>query len=204
MNRFRSSVTAYALGDEHRATLLATAVATVARGLGDGARVLAEAPDDPALAQAAATFVTLERGEALLGCIGTLDTREALVTNVARNAWNAAFADPRLPAVTPVDFTLMTVTVSILSPLSPVKARSWRDLQRVVRPGVDGLLVEAGGHRATLLPSVWEKLPERDRFLDVLWHKAGLRPRDWLPGTTVRRYTTEELHDPGPRPGVPG
>jgi AMMECR1 domain-containing protein len=73
-----------------------------------------------------------------------------------------------------------------------------------VRPGLDGLLVEAGAYRATLLPSVWEKVPEPDRFLDVLWHKAGLRPRDWMPGTKVRRYTTEELADAGPRPPVRG
>ena len=143
--------------------------------------------------------MSLERGEALLGCIGTLEANEALVTNVARNAWNAAFADPRLPSVAAADFEVMTVKISILSPLTPVRARSWREVLRAVRPDVDGLLVEAGAHRATLLPSVWERLSDPEQFLDVLWHKAGLRPRDWLPGTRVRRYTTEELVDPGPR-----
>lgn len=206
MNRFRSaSVTAFPLGDDHRAALLTVATGTVRTALVDGRRVLPDVDGagdlagDPALTQAAATFVTLERGEALLGCIGTLEATEPLVTNVARNAWNAAFADPRLPAVTLDDYEVMTVKVSVLSPLTPVKARSWRDVQRHVRPGLDGLLVEAPGHRATLLPSVWEKLPTREQFLDVLWHKAGLRPRDWLPGTKVRRYTTEELTDAGPR-----
>jgi len=205
VNRFRSSVvTAYALDADHRAALLDVAVDTVGRALADGHRVLPDPGDEPALAQAAATFVTLERGEALLGCIGTLQATEPLVVNVARNAWNAAFADPRLPSVTTDDYTVMRVKVSVLSPLSPVKARSWRDVHRVVRPGVDGVLVEAPGHRATLLPSVWEKLPDRGEFLDVLWHKAGLRPRDWLPHTKVRRYTTEELTREGPREPVPG
>lgn len=205
MNRFRSSVvTAFALDEHHRDTLLAVAVDTVGRALVDGARVLPDAGDDPALAQAAATFVTLERGAALLGCIGTLEATEPLVVNVARNAWNAAFADPRLPSVTDDDYAVMNVKVSVLSPLSPVKARSWRDVHRMVKPGVDGILVEAPGHRATLLPSVWEKLPDAAEFLDVLWHKAGLRPRDWLPGTKVRRYTTEELSREDPRAGVTG
>ena len=205
MNRFRSSVvTAFALDDDHRAALLAVATDTVDRGLIDRRRVLPEPGDDPALVQGAATFVTLERGEALLGCIGTLEATEPLVVNVARNAWSAAFADPQLPSITPDDFAVMRVRVSVLSPLSPVKARSWRDVQRHVVPGVDGLLVEAPGHRATLLPSAWEKVPDRAQFLDVLWHKAGLAPRDWLPGTKVRRYTTEELSADGPRVRVRG
>ena len=89
--------------------------------------------DDLALAQAAATFVTLERGEALLGCIGTLEAAESLAASVARNACKAAFADPRLPPVTAADFAVMTIKVSVLSRLSPVRARSWRDVQRAIR-----------------------------------------------------------------------
>lgn len=206
----RPGVTAHPITEAHRGALLGLAAATIARGLATGERVLPD-PDpetdpatDPALAQAAATFVTLERGAALLGCVGTLTPTEALATSVARNAWNAAFADPRLPSVTPADHAVMTVKISVLSRLSPMRARSWRDVQRAVRPGVDGVLVEAGRYRATLLPSVWEKLDDPSEFLDVLWHKAGLRPRDWLPGTQVRRYTTDEFADAGPRARVGG
>lgn len=197
-------VTAHPLDDLHRAEVLAVAADTIGRALADGSRTLAEPGDDPVLAQRAATFVTLERGDALLGCIGAVTPTEALLTNVARNAWTAAFADPRLPSVTPDDFTVMTIRVSVLSPLTPMRARTWRDVHRALRPGRDGLFVEAGAHRATLLPSVWEKVPDPDQFLDVLWHKAGLRPRDWLPGTKVRRYTTDELVDAGPRGPVSG
>ena len=197
-------VTAHPLDDVHRGELLAVAADTIGRGLVDGSRTLPEPGDDPVLAQAAATFVTLERGDALLGGIGALSPTEALVTNVARNAWHAAFGDPRVPSVTRADYAVMSITVSVLSPLTPMRARSWRDVQRALRPGRDGITVDAPGHRATLLPSVWEQLPDPDQFLDVLWHKAGLRPRDWLPGTKVRRYTTEELTDPGPRAPVSG
>jgi AmmeMemoRadiSam system protein A len=197
-------VTVHPLDDAHRAALLTAAAETIGRTLADGGRVLPEPPDDPALAQAAATFVTLERGEALLGCIGSLTATEALLSNVARNAWSAAFADPRMPSVNGDDFAVMTIKISVLSPLTPMRAHSWRDVHRAVRPGRDGLLVEAGGHRATLLPSVWDRLPDPADFLDVLWHKAGLRPRDWLPQTRVRRYTTEEMADAGPRVPVPG
>ncbi|MFM8305380.1 MAG: AmmeMemoRadiSam system protein A [Actinomycetota bacterium] len=194
-----SGVIAYPLGETHRVALLAVAADAIGRALTGSVGALPEPGDDPALAQPGASFVSLARGEALLRCTGSLVATEALVASVARNAGNAASADPRLPAITADDFAVMSITVSVLSPLAPVRARSWRDVRRAVRPGHDGLLVEAGDHRATLLPSAWAQLPSPDQFLDVLWHKAGLRPRDWLPGTAVRRYSTEELTDPGPR-----
>ena len=195
------TVTAYPLEDEHRRTLLTGATDSIARVLlrhPDGPEIPAPT-GDLALDQAAATFVTLERGEALLGCIGTLEATESLAASVARNACKAAFADPRLPAVTVADFEVMTIKVSVLSRLTPVRARSWKDVARTLRVGSDGVLLEVGHHRATLLPSVWPKVDGAAQFLDLLWHKAGLRPRDWLPHTRVSKYTTEEFGDRGPR-----
>ena len=195
------SVTAYPLDDEHRRALLHIAADAIGQALlrGDGQPDIPEPTGDIVLDQAAATFVTLERGEALLGCIGTLEAAESLAASVARNACKAAFADPRLPAVTVADFEVMTIKVSVLSRLTPVRAHSWKDVARSLRVGTDGVLVEVGNHRATLLPSVWPKVDGAAQFLDVLWHKAGLRPRDWLPRTRVSKYTTEEFADPGPR-----
>jgi hypothetical protein len=46
---------------------------------------------------------------------------------------------------------------------------------------------------------VWPKVEGSEQFVDILWHKAGLRPRDWLPRTRVWKYTTEEFADHGPR-----
>jgi len=194
-------VTSYPLDEEHRRALLELAADSIGHALlrGDGVPRLPEPSGDLALDQAAATFVTLERGEALLGCIGTLEATESLAASVARNACKAAFADPRLPAVTVTDFEVMTIKVSVLSRLTPVRARSWRDVGRTLRVGTDGVLVESGGHRATLLPSVWPKVDGAAQFLDLLWHKAGLRPRDWPPRTQVSKYSTEEFADPGPR-----
>ncbi len=202
------SVTAYPLDDAHRAALLRIAADSIGHALlrGDGEPEIPEPSGDQALDQAAATFVTLERGEALLGCIGTLEAMEPLAASVARNACKAAFADPRLPAVTMADFEVMAIKVSVLSRLTPMRARSWRDVGRNLRVGTDGLLVDSRGRRATLLPSVWPKVDGAAQFLDLLWHKAGLRPRDWLPGTKVSKYTCEEFADPGPRrlPSPPG
>jgi len=195
------SVTAYPLDDEHRRALLAIAAESIGHALlrGDGQAEIPEPSGDLELDQAAATFVTLERGEALLGCIGTLEATEPLAASVARNACKAAFADPRLPAVTVADFEVMAIKVSVLSRLTPMRAHSWRDVARNLRVGTDGVLVECGRHRATLLPSVWPKVDGSGQFVDILWHKAGLRPRDWLPRTRVWKYSTEEFADLGPR-----
>lgn len=181
--------------------LCGIAVATITTALVDGVRCIPRVEDlSGRLAAPAATFVTLERNSRLLGCVGTLDARLPLAIDVAEHALAAAFDDPRVPAVTHDDLAEMSVKVSVLSASSPIPARSFDESRAVVRPGVDGVTVEHGrAHRATLLPSVWEKVADVDEFLDALWLKAGLRPRTWPPGIRVSRYTTTEEYDAGPR-----
>jgi AmmeMemoRadiSam system protein A len=155
---------------------------------------------DPALCELAATFVTLERSGRLLGCVGTLRAHQPLAVDVAEHALAAAFDDPRVPAVTRDDFPEMSVKVSVLSSSTPVDACSFDELRSRVRPALDGLTVETGEtYRATLLPSVWTKVRDRDEFLAALWSKAGLRARAWPAGVRVFRYTAVEECDSGPR-----
>jgi uncharacterized protein len=192
------------LTDAQRRVLLDVAARAVHDSLLSGR---GELPDEqafePALREPGATFVTLERGSELLGCIGTLEPVRGLALDVAHNALAAAFADPRLPPVTRDDYAQMSIKVSVLSRPEPLAVTSYEELLAMVRPGVDGLLLEAGPHRSTLLPSVWPKIRSVEEFLDVLWRKAGLRKGAWPPGTRVSRYTTEEFGDPGPRAPLP-
>ncbi len=184
--------------------LCAIAVDTIAVALTDGVR-RAPALDglDGPLCELAATFVTLERDERLLGCVGTLRARQPLAIDVAEHALAAAFDDPRVPPVTRVDFPEMAVKVSVLSASTPLNAGSFAELRARVQPGVDGLTVETGNtYRATLLPSVWPKVRDRDEFLAALWSKAGLEPGAWPPGVHISRYTTVEECDTGPRPAL--
>ena len=60
---------------------------------------------------------------------------------------------------------------------------------KAVAAGVDGLVVESGPQRATLLPSVWDDLPTAEEFIGALWHKAGLMPEYWSPAIRLWRYT---------------
>jgi AmmeMemoRadiSam system protein A len=192
--------TASALTDVDRRALLDVAADVIGDALTHrGSRV--PAPNDfaPPLTEPGASFVTLERGEQLLGCIGSLMPVEPLVVDVARHALAAAFSDPRLPPVTGDDFEQMSIKISVLSAHEPVPASTYRELIEAVRPDVDGLVVEAGRRRATLLPSVWRHVAHAHEFVTVLWQKAGLEPEAWPPGITVSRYTAVEFGDPGPR-----
>ena len=103
----------------------------------------------------------------------------------------------------------MHLAVSVLSALHRLPVASWEDLRAALAPGDDGLLVQSGRHRATLLPSVWDQLPDGEAFLDVLWHKAGLPPRAWPADLQVQRYSIEgvsawarSLPDPDDLDGV--
>jgi uncharacterized protein len=141
-----------------------------------------------------ATFVTLERDGELVGCIGSLEPRRPLWRDVARNARAAAFADPRFPALMPGDLDRTVIKVSVLSGLDPLPA-GHDDLVDTLRPGIDGVLLEAGGHRGTFLPAVWEKLPAPEQFVDRLVGKAGLPEKSWPEDAQVWRYTTDEFAD---------
>lgn len=188
------------LSDTDRRVLLDVAADVIRDALSHrGSRVPDPVDFAGRLTEPGASFVTLERGEQLLGCIGSLVAVEPLVVDVARHAVAAAFSDPRLPAVAYDDFEQMSIKVSVLTPHEPIRAATFDELATVVRPGVDGLVVEAGRRRATLLPSVWSHVADTDEFLTVLWQKAGLAHESWPPNVTVARYTTEEFGDPGPR-----
>ncbi len=151
------------------------------------------------LAEPGATFVTLTRDGSLLGCIGTLTAHRPLLVDAARHAVAAAFSDPRLPAITPADFRAMDLKVSVLTPLEPLAARDAAELTAALRPGRDGLLVEARNGQATFLPSVWEQLPDVTDFLAALWRKAGWPLGTWPPGLRASRYRTTEFGDAPPR-----
>lgn len=145
----------------------------------------------PALREPRAAFVTLRRHGRLRGCIGTMVGERPLVECVADRARAAAFADPRFDPVQRDELDDLDVSVSVLSPMEPFTVNGYDDLVRTLRPGVEGLLVEAGRCRATFLPSVWEELPDPADFVAHLWRKAGLPPRAWPPGITTSRYVAQ-------------
>ena len=189
-----------ALEGDVRRWLLALARTTVERGLsGESPRPLDPDALPRPVAEPGAAFVTLRRGERLLGCIGSLTPHRRLADDVAGHAYDAAFRDPRLPAVTAADTAHMTVEISVLGPLRPMAVRSRAELAAALRPGLDGLWISSREGQATFLPSVWEQTEGVDDFLDRLWSKAGIRAGSWPRDLIVERYEVTEFED-GPTP----
>jgi len=142
-----------------------------------------------------ASFVTLELDGDLRGCIGSLEAYRPLVLDVVRNADGAARRDPRFAPVNPKEVGLLEVHVSVLGPPVPLEVDSETELLQTLRPGIDGLTLEAPhGHRATFLPKVWDQLPEAADFLHHLKRKAQLPGDYWSPEIEFWRYRMMELH----------
>lgn len=148
----------------------------------------------PSLRRPGASFVTLRHaGGQLRGCIGTMEAHAPLLADVAANAVKAATSDPRFVPVRPHELDGLDVHISVLGPLESLDVHSFAQLRQAVRPGRDGLVIEAGRHRATFLPAVWEQLHDVDDFLDHLWAKAGLASRSWPGAMRVWRYEAVDI-----------
>jgi len=166
---------------------------TIARGaigaeLGKGRDAECSGPNHPALSAPGASFVTLFKLGMLRGCIGTLKARRPLGEDVRANAVAAAFADPRFPRLDPGEFLDTTVEVSLLSAPEPMTADNEQSLRDQLRVGVDGVVLEYAGSRATFLPQVWDSLREPAEFLAELKRKAGLPADFWSPEVKISRY----------------
>jgi uncharacterized protein len=179
------------------ARLAAQAVAGKLRGDPPDGRL----PDQPRLRVPGASFVTLEAQGRLRGCIGTLQPTRPLYLDVSRNARHAA-EDPRLPKVTAEDWPLLDVSVSVLSQPVPLAATGPAELAAVLRPGLDGLVLQDGRRRATFLPKVWHKLPDPVDFVGALLAKGGWPGRGWPAGVRAAGYTCQDFTDRAPRPSL--
>ncbi len=186
-----SSDKATAISTEEQEILLDVARQSIRYTLAHGDRMPLVADDYPErLREKRATFVTLHLDGQLRGCIGSLEAYQPLVLDVARNAHAAAFTDPRFLPVTAAEFERLEIHISILNPAQEMQFDSQKDLIGQLRPGIDGLIIQAGNHKGTFLPSVWEQLSEPEHFLAHLKLKAGMPLEYWSPTLRVWRYTT--------------
>jgi AmmeMemoRadiSam system protein A len=177
-------------GTEDKGALLtALARAAIAERFGTSPARLAH-PDW--LDAPGAVFVTLSEGGRLRGCIGSLEAHRSLAEDLLANARAAAFRDPRFPPVQAAELDHLRVEVSILSPAEPMQFTDEADALAQLSPGIDGVILEHGFHRATFLPQVWEQLPDRRVFIAHLKAKAGLPADFWAPDIRLSRYTVQK------------
>ncbi|TAJ93545.1 MAG: AmmeMemoRadiSam system protein B [Gammaproteobacteria bacterium] len=157
--------------------LLALARASIVEGLTNSRPVPINPDDlDPALLESGAAFVTLKIKGQLRGCIGTTQVEECLARCVAMNAYNAAFRDPRFEPLSADELPQIDISISVLTKPAPLQFSSETELLESIEPGIDGLIIESGAHRATFLPEVWDSLPMPGDFLKHLKIKAGISP----------------------------
>jgi AmmeMemoRadiSam system protein B/AmmeMemoRadiSam system protein A len=182
------------IGDPNEAlgqALVEQARHAIAQRLGLEARA-APAPHE-ALAAPGATFVTLRRHGELRGCVGTLEARRALRDDVRLHATAAAFEDPRFAPLSTDEFEGLEIEVSLIDRAEPLAAASASEAQALLRPHVDGVLLEWRGARATFLPQVWEQLCDPAAFLRALRRKAGLPADFWAEDLRLSRYRVRKF-----------
>jgi uncharacterized protein len=185
------------LTDEEKQTLLRLARTALERGVhGAALPPLDLDAMPPHLRAHGASFVTLTRRGELRGCIGALEASQPLAVDVCEHAVAAALQDPRFEPVHPDELPGIDVEVSRLTAPQDLEYRDPLDLLEKLRPGLDGVILRDGRRRATFLPQVWEKLPDKAEFLDHLCAKMGASPEAWRNRhLQVQTYQVEEFHE---------
>jgi hypothetical protein len=149
-------------------------------------------PEAPWLRAPGATFVTLRKSGRLRGCVGTLEPCRSLIDDVRVNARASAFSDPRFEPLRREELDETTIEVTELSPTELLPVRGEREAMDAIRPGVDGVLIAAGGRRGTFLPQMWDQLPTKQEFFHHLKLKAGIDPHTWPDDMRVWRYQAKK------------
>ena len=168
---------------QERAMLLRLAHASIAAALEQ--RDVSLSPPSKHLAEPRAAFTTLYSAGRLRGCVGHVLAVEPLWATIFHTARAAAFEDMRFDPVAPEEVPDLQISLSILSPLKPIRAEE-------VEVGRHGLLISHHGRRGLLLPQVpvewgWDRVA----FLEETCHKAGLPADAWRKGATLEAFTAE-------------
>jgi len=143
-----------------------------------------------------ASFITLTIHGNLRGCIGALEPYQPLVLDVQEHAIAAALEDPRFPPVAPNELDKIDIEISRLTMPKNLAYTDAEDLLAKLHPQVDGVILRDGSRRATFLPQVWEKIPDKADFLDNLCYKMGAAADVWRrKPLEVQVYQVEEFHE---------
>ena len=185
------------LTPEEKYILLRLARSALERGVrGQRAPEVDLASMTPHLRELGASFVTLTIHGELRGCIGALEPAQPLAADVRDHAAAAALEDPRFMPVGSDELDRINIEISRLTLPVDLQYTDAADLLEKLHPGVDGVILRDGARRATFLPQVWEKLPDKAAFLDQLCAKMGVSPATWRQRhLDVQVYQVEEFHE---------
>ena len=148
-------------------------------------------------------FVTIEHypTRTLRGCMGFTEPQEKLSKVLIDASIAAAAEDPRFVPVSHMEFEHMVVEVSILDKPKPITTSTETEIKNSIKTGRDGLILKYGYHEALLLPNApiennWTK----EKYLDNLCIKAGLKEHTWKTGQTrLYTFTAQIFREKEPR-----
>jgi len=141
---------------------------TIGAYIKEGKVLDAPKPTLTEMAGKAGVFVSIKKGGALRGCIGTfLPTAENIAKEIIRNAVAASTEDPRFPPITEGELPDLEISVDVLS--APQKATSVKELD-AKRYGV---IVTSGSRKGLLLPDL-EGVNTPEDQIAVCRRKAGI------------------------------
>lgn len=128
-------------------------------------------PEDM-LRERAGVFVSIHKGGALRGCIGTISPVCANVAEeIIQNAVSAGIHDPRFPAVREEELSRLEYSVDVLGKTEPIDDQSRLDPKRY------GVIVTKGRKRGLLLPNL-EGVDTVEEQLSIARQKAGIGEDD--------------------------
>ena len=180
------------LSPQDKEGLLQLARSAIKAKLVDGAKVKRPKLSSPALLEERGCFVTLHKKGQLRGCIGSIEPTSSLVACVEENAQNAAFRDPRFPALDQGELSEVDIEVSVLTVPRSLVFKDGEDLKHQLKPLVHGVILSRGFKRSTFLPQVWKQLPDKEDFLEHLCLKGGMSSTAWKDTKTeVKIYEAE-------------
>ncbi|MDD4081606.1 MAG: AmmeMemoRadiSam system protein A [Eubacteriales bacterium] len=120
----------------------------------------------------AGAFVTLRKGGALRGCIGTISPcQDTLAEEIIHNAVSAAFRDPRFEPVRAEELPHITCSVDVLDAPEPVQSMVDLDVKEY------GVIVSSGSRRGLLLPNL-EGIETVEEQVAIARQKAGIGPKE--------------------------
>ena len=152
-------------------------------------RALSLEPPGAHLAEPRGAFTTIYLEGKLRGCVGYVLPVLPVYRAVAETALAAASQDTRFLPVSLEEARRLEVSLSILSPLSPIEPEQ-------IEVGRHGLVVTLGSHRGLLLPQVpVEHNWDLTTFLEQTCRKAGLPLNAWQNGAGIEAFTAEVFGD---------
>jgi len=147
--RSGSAAGAFALTPEEQMTLITIAREAISARLRGVKPLPVETTRlTPRLREPLGAFVTLTIDDNLRGCIGRFTAPDPLHTVVGQMAVEAAFDDPRFPALTTGEYPGIHLEISVLGPMKKIT-----DINEIII-GKHGIYIKKGLRSGTLLPQV--------------------------------------------------